>query len=69
MDNSGKEMSNFVMKAFKTALKSNGDPASFVKSVRTIKPHVMQAMKKKAMQTVKQSFDLGNKFAGEKKKK
>jgi len=69
MDNSGKEMSNFAIKAFKTALKSNADPASFVKSIQTIKPHVMQAMRTKAMQTAKQSFDLGKKFASEKKKK
>jgi hypothetical protein len=69
MDASGKEMSNFVMKIFKTALKSANNSAAFVLSIKQIKPKLQRAMNKKAMTLANKSFELGKGFAGEKKKK
>ena len=69
MDTSGKEMSNSVMKIFKTALKSANNSAAFVLSIKQIKPKLQRAMNKKAMETVNKSFELGKSFAQEKKKK
>ena len=67
MDQSGNEMSNFVMRVFKTALKSTNDPMTFVRSIRNVKPRLSRALSKKAMETANKAFDLGKKFAREKK--
>jgi hypothetical protein len=69
MEDSGKEMSNFVMRKFKDAIKASGTTKQFIAVVKKLKPVLQGVLKIKAMKAANQSYALGKKFASEKVKR